>query len=186
VLTSELSKIENVHLTACIYVMYLFILVGHRFDISGLGYYESKHQEPWFDEECLDLLHQRKQAKLQWLQTSRQTNGDDLNNLRCECNRTLRNKMREYLREKINELQTGSKNKNIRDLYRGIIEIKEGYQPRTNRVKDENGDLLAYCSNIANRGKNYFFQLLDVYVINDIRQTVMHTAEPLVPELLES
>jgi hypothetical protein len=27
---------------------------------------------------------------------------------------------REYLKEKINELATNSKNKNIRDLYRGI------------------------------------------------------------------
>jgi hypothetical protein len=35
-----------------------------------------------------------------------------------------------------------SKNKNIRDLYRGINEFKRGYQPRSNLVKDENGDLL--------------------------------------------
>jgi hypothetical protein len=25
-------------------------------------------QKLWFDEECLDLLDQRKQAKMQWLQ----------------------------------------------------------------------------------------------------------------------
>jgi hypothetical protein len=33
--------------------------------------------------------------------------------------------------------------KRIRDLYRGIIEFKKGYQPKTNLVKDERGDLLA-------------------------------------------
>jgi hypothetical protein len=38
--------------------------------------------------------------------------------------------MREYLKDKINELATNSKNKNIRDLYRGIIGYKRGYQPR--------------------------------------------------------
>jgi hypothetical protein len=33
--------------------------------------------------------------------------------------------------------------KNIRDLYRGISDIKKGYQPRTNIVKDEkNGFVL--------------------------------------------
>jgi hypothetical protein len=49
----------------------------------------------------------------------------------------------EYLKGKINELAMNSKNKNIRDLYRGINGFKRGYQPRNNSVKDENGDMLA-------------------------------------------
>jgi hypothetical protein len=69
-----------------------------------------------------------------------------------------------------------SKNKNIRDLYRGINEFKRGYQPQSNLVKDENGDLLADSDNIFNRWKNYFSQLLNVH----IRQIVISTAEPLV------
>jgi hypothetical protein len=48
-----------------------------------------------------------------------------------------------------------SKNKNIRDLYRGINYFKRGYQPRSNLVKNENGDLLADSHNILNRWKNY-------------------------------
>jgi hypothetical protein len=47
------------------------------------------------------------------------------------------------LKEKIFELARNSKNKSIRDLYRGINDFKRGYQPRSNLVKDENGDLLA-------------------------------------------
>jgi hypothetical protein len=35
-------------------------------------------------------------------------------------------KKREYLKDKINELATRSKNKNIRDLYRGVNEFKRG------------------------------------------------------------
>jgi chemotaxis methyl-accepting protein methylase len=46
--------------------------------------------------------------------------------------RHFRNKKREYLRDRINELESNSKIKNIRDLYRGINEFKKGYQPRTN------------------------------------------------------
>jgi hypothetical protein len=46
------------------------------------------------------------------------------------------NKMREYLKDKINELATNSKNKNIRDLYRGTNEFKSGYQPRNNLLHD--------------------------------------------------
>jgi hypothetical protein len=55
-----------------------------------------------------------------------------------------------------------SKNKNIRDLYRGINYFKKAYQPRSNLVKDENGDLLADAHNILNRWKNYFSELLNL------------------------
>jgi hypothetical protein len=47
-------------------------------------------------------------------------NGNNLNNVRCEASRYFRNKKREYLKDRINELVANSKNKNIRDLYRGI------------------------------------------------------------------
>jgi len=30
--------------------------------------------------------------------------------------------------------------------------------------------------------RNHFFQLLNVHGFNDVRQTEIHTAEPLVPE----
>jgi site-specific DNA-adenine methylase len=60
-----------------------------------------------------------------------------------EDSRHFRNKERENLKDKINELESNSKNKNIRDLYRGINELKKVHQPRTNLVKDERGDLVA-------------------------------------------
>jgi hypothetical protein len=75
---------------------------------------------------------QWKQAKLQWLQNPNQINGHILKNLRSETSRTFRNKKREYLKCKINELETNNKNKNIRDLDRCINEFKKGYQPRIN------------------------------------------------------
>jgi hypothetical protein len=95
--------------------------------------------------------------------------------------RHFRNKKREYLRGKINELATNSKNKNIRALYRGINEFMRGYQPRSNLVKDENGDLPADYNTILNRWKSYFSQLLNVHDVSDARQIEIHTAEPLVP-----
>jgi hypothetical protein len=57
---------------------------------------------------------------LQWLQDPSQINGDDLNNIRHETSRHFGNKKKEYLKDRINELATNSKNKNIRDLNRGI------------------------------------------------------------------
>jgi hypothetical protein len=53
-------------------------------------------------------------------------NGDNMDNGRHEASRTFRTKKREYLKNKINEFEANSKNKNITDLYRSINEFKKG------------------------------------------------------------
>ena len=47
-------------------------------------------------------------------------------------------------------------------MYRDINDFKNGYQPRTNVVKDEKSDLVADSHSIVARGRNYFSQLLNV------------------------
>jgi hypothetical protein len=149
---------------------------------ESLGYCESKHRNPWFDEGCSKLVDQRKQAKLQWLQEPSEANEGNLSDVRREAIGHCRNKKREYLKDKINGLESNSKNKNIRDLYRGINEFKKGHQHRTNFVKDKRGDLLADPHKILNRWNNYFCQLLNVHGTGGVRQTEMHITEPFVPE----
>jgi hypothetical protein len=56
------------------------------------------------------------------LQDPSEINEDNLNNISCETSRHFKNKKKEYLQDKIDEIAMNSKNKNIRDLYRGIKE----------------------------------------------------------------
>jgi hypothetical protein len=58
-------------------------------------------------------------------------NEDNLSDVWWEASTHFRKKKREYLKDKINKLESNSKNKNVRDHYRGINEFKKGYQPRT-------------------------------------------------------
>ena len=67
-------------------------------------------------------------------------------------------------------------------MCRGINDFKKGYQFRTNIVKDEKGDLVADSHSILARWGNHSSQLLNIHGVNDVRQTEIHTAEPLVPE----
>jgi hypothetical protein len=67
---------------------------------ESLGYYELKKHKTRFDERCSELLE----------------NGDNLKNIRREASRHFRNKKKEYLKDKFNELAMNSKNKNIRDI----------------------------------------------------------------------
>jgi hypothetical protein len=62
-------------------------------------------------------------------------NQNNVNNF-SKAGRHFRNKKREYLKAKINELETHSKNKNIREMYREINDLMKDYQPRNYIVKD--------------------------------------------------
>jgi len=108
---------------------------------------------------------------MQWVQNPTQSNVDNLNNVRPEASRHFRNKKKESLKAKIEELETNGKIKNN----------EKAYQPRTNIV-DEKVDLVADSHSILTRWRNYFSQLLNVHGVNEVRQTEIHTAEPLVPE----
>ena len=50
----------------------------------SLGLRELKQHKPWFDEECLNFLDEKKQAKMQWVQDPSQRNVDNLKNVRPE------------------------------------------------------------------------------------------------------
>jgi len=149
---------------------------------DSLGLHELKQHKPWFDKECLDFLDRRKQAKMQWIEDPSRSIVDNLNNVRRDASRHFRNKMKAYLKAKIEELETNSKISNIGDLYRSINDFKKGYQPRTIIVQDEKGDLVADSHSIMTKWRNYFSHLLNVNGTKDVRQEEIHTAEPLVPE----
>jgi hypothetical protein len=89
----------------------------------------------------------------------------------------------EYLTGKIGELETNSVMKNIRFLYRGINNFIKCSQPRSNRVKDEKGDLVTDSHNVLARLMKHFFQLFHVHGFSNVKQTEVHSAEPLVPQL---
>jgi hypothetical protein len=105
-----------------------------------------------------------------------------VNYVRRTTSRHFRIKKREYLKAKIYELYTNSKIKNIRDLYRGIVDFKKSYQPGTNIVRDKKGDLVTDSCAILARWRNHFSQVFNVHGASDVRQTEIRTAELLVSE----
>jgi len=50
-----------------------------------------------------------------------------------------------------------------------------GYQPKSNIVKDEKGDLVVESHNIVARWRNYFSQLFNVHGVNDVGQAEIHS-----------
>jgi uncharacterized NAD(P)/FAD-binding protein YdhS len=77
-----------------------------------------------FDQGCSKLLDQKKQDKLQWLQDQSEINRDILNNIRREASRHFKNKKREYLKYKINEVASNTKNKNTETYIEKQMSLK--------------------------------------------------------------
>jgi hypothetical protein len=70
-ISNRFSALEN--LNAEVDINRAWETITESINISAkesLGYYELKMHKPWFVEGCSELLDQRKQAKLQWLQDS--------------------------------------------------------------------------------------------------------------------
>ena len=67
-------------------------------------------------------------------------------------------------------------------MYRGINDLKKGYQPRCNSVKDEKGDLVADSHSIVAKWRNYFSQLFNVHGVKDVGRAEVHTVELLITE----
>ena len=72
---------------------------------ESLGLYVLKQHKPWFDEEHVRCLNQRKQTKIQWLQNPNQSRVDNITNVRREVLRHFRNKEKKIWKLKLMNLK---------------------------------------------------------------------------------
>jgi len=90
-----------------------------------MGLHELNQNKPWFDEECLGFLDQRKRAKMQWMQDPSQSNVDILNNVKREVSRHFRAKKKAYRRAKIEEFET-NRSKILGNCIEATMTLKMG------------------------------------------------------------
>jgi flagellar basal body rod protein FlgC len=95
-----------------------------------------------------EMIFSIRQAKMRWLQNPKHSNVDNLKTKRHKAIGHFRNKKKEILKAKIDDPEINSKIKNITDLHSGTSDFKKGYQPRTNVVKEEKGDLVTDSNSI--------------------------------------
>ena len=147
-----------------------------------VGILETIRNKPWFDEECSELANMRKQTKLLWLQNPNNQTAEDFSNVRRNTCRIFRKKKRDYMKAKVNKLEENSKNKNIREMYKGINEFKKGYQPRPFVIKKHDGAIVADITSILSRWEQFFNNLLNVAQSTRHEGSEVYTAVPDIPE----
>jgi chemotaxis regulatin CheY-phosphate phosphatase CheZ len=93
---------------------------------------------------------------------------DNLNNVRRKASSHFNKRKKEYLKAKIDELESNSTIKNTRDFYRDISDFKKGYQHRINTVKDEKGYMTRDSHSILSKWQNHFSPMLNVYGVRPL------------------
>ena len=90
------------------------------------GLHELKQHKPWFDEECLSSLDQRKRVKIQWVQDPSQSNLGNLNNVRREVSKHFRNKKMAYLRVNLRNLKLTVRSKTLGTCIWASLTLRSG------------------------------------------------------------
>ena len=85
-----------------------------------------KHHKPWFDEESLGFLDQRKRAKMQWAQDPSQNNADNLNSVRREVSRYFREERSHFCELKLRNSKLTVRSKTLGTCIGASVTLTRG------------------------------------------------------------
>ncbi|PSN41362.1 hypothetical protein C0J52_19113 [Blattella germanica] len=99
------------------------------------GLLKKRQSRKWFDEECVDMVHKRKLAKMNWMREPNEINSEQLRSIRRETIRFLKNKKREYLKEKINDLEINAKNSRWGNYFNQLLNVHAEEEIEENNIQ---------------------------------------------------
>ena len=73
-----------------------------------------------------------------------------------------------------------NRNGNVRDFYKNVKQQRKGFQAKSIKIKDKEGQLLSDIEHIARRWKEYFHELLNQPVEAEQETTAYSFVEPLI------
>ncbi|XP_072376832.1 uncharacterized protein [Diabrotica undecimpunctata] len=140
--------------------------------------YKKKTTKKWLDDECLNSITARNVAKKNMLQNPLHNNNKMYRQRRTETRKLTKRKNIEYQEQIIRDIEEKGKNKQARQLFKGVSDIKTGYQTRTgNFLQNNSGQLITDDKKILKTWKEYFYQLLNDQSRRNTSNIKVHTAE---------
>ena len=93
-----------------------------------------------------------------------------------EAKRIIRREKRLWEKERIKQIEDNRTNPKL--FFKQTKELKTGYNPRTEIMKEENGELVTEGEEIAKQFGKVFEELLNPQTLQDHTQIEYYTAEP--------
>ena len=104
--------------------------------------------QEWFDQECINIINKKNEAKQKLLQRNTRINSENYCELRREAKRVCRRKKREMILKRIETIEECNTEKAYRKFYKEVNWFRKGFQPRLNICKDKNGEILSEEKNM--------------------------------------
>lgn len=124
--------------------------------------------KPWFDQECNEMIEKRRFSREKWLGANNEEERLRYQNINRSTTRLLRQKKRNWLKSLVEKAEQDRTNNNARDFYRTTRFFQKEYKPKAYGVKDKDGNILIQQSEGLVRWKEYFEELLNGDVEQDI------------------
>ena len=148
-----------------------------------VGYKGRRRRADWFDDECRASIEAKNEAYRQYTQRACRANKERYNELRRVSNRLIRRKKRKHFDEQLQQINQRLASKNIRQAYKLINNVKNGYQPRTSLCKDKDGNIISDIESVNKRWASHFEELLNAPSTSPAEPALEQLAEPGPPVL---
>lgn len=125
-----------------------------------IGITKNHKEQKWYNEECHNMLKKKMEIRQKWLRTNREELKEEYNKLRKECTRKIRRIKRNWLDEKIKDIEKESKNRNTKIFYKKISEHNKTFKGKINGVKDRQGKVSENDEEFKKIWAEYFKELL--------------------------
>jgi hypothetical protein len=131
---------------------------------------DSKNTNHWWDDECKRVIQGKNEARKKCLIRRTRANLDNYQQKRTKANRICRRKKKEWLDNKIKEINEINRNRDTRKLYKEVRNLSNQPSAMTLVCKDKDDNILSERKQMLERWQQYFKELLNPEIkrINNI------------------
>lgn len=127
-----------------------------------IGFQKNKNtQKAWFNENCRQLIVERKKSKEELLVQDTQEKREKYERINRKTNKTLRTAKRNFVKDQLQKAEEDCTKNNSQEFFRSIRYFKQGFKARTFGVRNEEGRITCNQEEILNLWKKYFSDLLN-------------------------
>jgi len=109
-----------------------------------IGYESKKILKTWFDSECEQLIGDKKQARLKWLNKGKPEDRENYKEKRKQANKIFKKKKSEWIEKMMTEIEVENQRNNTRPLYNYL----KGRKKKTSAVTIENEKWMTHFSDL--------------------------------------
>ena len=126
-----------------------------------IGFQGKRDKREWFDEECQEAINYKNKRYEEYIGRPTRIREEAYKDARRDADKICRRKKRVFLNNQLIQMEEDFKNNNSKKAFSQIKFLKNGFNPRTELIRDPNGNITGNKTNIMNIWKLYFEQILN-------------------------